>query len=82
VYDEEESDGITEKGWVKEKTEGFVVVKETVTAMVCMRLLNRNVAVHLWAFLKAKSTSLTFGITSLSMTPRKLELKSDEEGKW
>ncbi len=29
-----------EKGWVKEKTEGFVVVRDTATAMVCMRLLN------------------------------------------
>lgn len=55
------------KGWVKEKTEGFVVVSDTATAMVCMRLVNRNVVVHFWPLLKAKSTSLTSGCTSLSI---------------
>lgn len=67
VYDEEESGGIMEKGWVKENTEGSVVVRDTATAMVCIRFVNRNVVVHFWAFLKAKSTSLTSGCTSLSM---------------
>jgi hypothetical protein len=69
VYDKEESGGIMEKGWVKEKALGFVVVRDTATAMVCMRLVNRNVEEHFWAFLKTKSTSLTSGCTSLSIAP-------------
>lgn len=67
MYDEEESGGIIAKGWVKEKTAGFVVVKDTATAMVCMRLVRRNVVAHFWPCLKVKSTSLTSGFTSLSM---------------
>lgn len=67
MYDKEESGGITVKAWLKEYTDGFVVVRDTATAMVCMRFVKRNVVVHSWPFLKAKFTSLRSGFTSLSM---------------
>ena len=67
MYVEEESGGITEKTWLKEYTDGLVVVRETATAMACMRLVKRNVVVHFWPSLNAKFISLRSGFTSLSM---------------
>lgn len=67
MYVEEESGGITEKTWLKEYTDGLVVVRETATAMACMRLVKRNVVVHFWPPLNAKFISLRSGFTSLSM---------------
>lgn len=67
MYVEEESGGITERAWLKEYTDGLVVVRETATAMACMRLVKRNVVVHFWPFLNAKFISLRSGFTSLSM---------------
>lgn len=54
-------------GSAKEKAEGLVVVRETATDMVCIRLVNRKVAVHRWPRLKVSSSSFTSTLTSLSM---------------
>lgn len=67
MYDEEESGGIMEKSLSKEKRDWSVVVKETATAMVCIKLVKRNVLVHFWPLLKAISTSFTSAFTNRSI---------------
>lgn len=72
MYDEEESGGIMEKSLSKEKRDWSVVVKETATAMVCIKLVKRKVLVHFWPLLKAISTSFTSAFTNrsiVSVTP-------------
>lgn len=56
-----------EKGLLREKRDGFVVVRDTATDMVCMRLLSLNVELHFWLFWNISSTSFESGFTSLSM---------------
>lgn len=56
-----------EKGLLREKREGFVVVKDTATDMVCMRLLSLKAELHFWPFWNINSTSFESGFTSLSM---------------
>lgn len=67
MYDEEDSGGIVEKSLSKEKRDWSVVVKETATAMVCIKLVKRNVLVHFWPLLKAISTSSTSAFTNRSI---------------
>lgn len=84
MYDEEESGGIMEKSLSKEKRDWSVVVKETATAMVCIKLVKRNVLVHFWPLLKAISTSFTSAFTNrsiVSVTPFVFsQVEEDEEG--
>lgn len=84
MYDEEDSGGIMEKSLSKEKRDWSVVVKETATAMVCIKLVKRNVLVHFWPLLKAISTSFTSAFTNrsiVSVTPFVFsQLEEDEEG--
>lgn len=44
-----------------------MVVRDTATDMVCIRLVNLKVVLHFWPLLKIISTSFTSGFTSLSM---------------
>lgn len=46
MYDAEESGGITDNGLLIEKADGFVVVRETATVMVCMRFVSLKVELH------------------------------------
>jgi hypothetical protein len=46
VYVDEESGGITDNGLLIEKVDGFVVVRETATDMVCMRFVSLNEVMH------------------------------------
>lgn len=67
MYEDVDSGGIIEKGRFKENKEGFVVVRDTATGMVCIRLVSLNDALHLWPFLKITSTSFSSAFTSLSI---------------
>lgn len=81
-YDKEESGGIMEKGLSKEKTDEFVVVNDTATDMVCIRLVKRKVVVHCWPLLKTRSISFTSGFTNLSMAQRTNPFVSPENMNW
>lgn len=50
MYDAVESGGIMEKGLLMEKMEGFVVVRDTATDMVCMRLVSLKEELHFCPF--------------------------------
>ncbi|RDX57955.1 hypothetical protein CR513_62768, partial [Mucuna pruriens] len=67
VYDAEESGGITEKTLLMEKIDGFVVVRDTATDMVCIRLVSLKEELHFWPFESIISTSFASAFTSLSM---------------
>lgn len=67
MNDEVERGGRIERGFVKERRNGLVVVRETATVMVCMRLVSLKVVEHFWFRLKVMFTSFTSGFTSLSM---------------
>lgn len=47
--------------------DGFVVVKDTPTDMVCMRLVSLKDEVHFWCFWNCISTTLASAFTNLSM---------------
>ena len=47
--------------------EGFVVVVDTATDMVCMRLVSLNVVLYFWPFWKISSTPFTSSFTNLSI---------------
>lgn len=78
MYEDEESGGIIEKVWFKEKREGFVVVREIATVMVCIRLVSLKVELHLCPFLNIISTSFSSAFTNLSM----LNIQQGERPDW
>lgn len=67
MKDEVERGDRIERGVVKESKEGFEVVRETATDIVCMRLVSLMVVEHFSCLLKIMFTSFTSGFTSLSM---------------
>jgi len=67
VYDAEESGGIVEKGLLMEKRDGFVVVRDTATDMVCIRFVSLKEELHFWPFKNITSTSFASAFTSLSI---------------
>lgn len=67
MYDAVDSGGIVEKGLLMEKREEFVVVKDTATDMVCMRLVSLKEELHFWPFWNINSTSFVSAFTNLSM---------------
>lgn len=52
---------------MKERSDGFVVLRETATDMVCMRLVNLKVVEHFWPLVNTMFTSFTSALTSLSI---------------
>lgn len=67
MKDEVERGDRIERGVAKESRNGFVVVKETATVIVCMRLVSLKVVEHFSCLLKIMFTSLVSGFTSLSI---------------
>ncbi|KHN03761.1 hypothetical protein glysoja_010990 [Glycine soja] len=50
-----------------EKREEFVVVKDTATDMVCMRLVSLKEELHFWPFWNINSTSFVSAFTNLML---------------
>lgn len=67
VKDEVDRGGMVDSGFVKERRDGLVVVSETATVMVCMRLVRLKVAEHFSFRLNIMFTSFTSAFTSLSI---------------
>lgn len=67
MKDEVPRGGKIERGLETESRDGFVVVSETATVIVCMRLVSLKVVEHFSSLVKIMLASLMSGFTSLSI---------------